>query len=252
MKVQGMAKIGNALSKNSPTILTGLSVAGFVTTVVMAVNATPKALEILAMEEEYRQEPIPKKEVIKLTWKKYIPTAIMGVTSITCIIGANSINLRRNAALASLCSLTEATLKEYKSKVVETIGEGKAKKIKDDIAADHVKNHPADNKEIIMTGNGEMLCLDIMSGRYFMSDVESIRKVRNDLNEELLNDDTISLNDVYYALGLDNTKMGDEVGWNIRDGQIDFDFSSQLNNHGQPCLVVDFKVGPTHDYRDYH
>jgi hypothetical protein len=60
------------------------------------------------------------------------------------------------------------------------------------------------------------------------------------------------LNDVYYALGIENTKMGDELGWRIEDGLIDFDFRSQLNNHGVPCLVIDYKVGPVYNYLETH
>jgi uncharacterized membrane protein len=40
-------KFGGALSKNSPTILTGLGVIGLFSTVYAAVDATPKALAIL-------------------------------------------------------------------------------------------------------------------------------------------------------------------------------------------------------------
>ena len=42
------------LSKKSPEILTGLGIAGMVTTTVLAVKATPKALELI--EDEKRQQ----------------------------------------------------------------------------------------------------------------------------------------------------------------------------------------------------
>ena len=130
----------NTVSKNSPMILTGLGVAGLVTTTVMAVKATPKALELInderhsrADEDEtfiYGDTPIPKMDLIKLTWKCYIPTAIMGGLTVVCIISANSISTKRNAAIAGLYSLTEKSLKEYQTKVVEVVGENKAKEIK--------------------------------------------------------------------------------------------------------------------------
>ena len=47
--------VGNSLVKNSPTILTGVSVAGLLTTVAMAVTATPKAIEILDREKWDRE-----------------------------------------------------------------------------------------------------------------------------------------------------------------------------------------------------
>lgn len=260
MKVEGLQKVsqtvGNMFAKNSPTILTGLGVAGLITTVVMAVRVTPKAMEIINEERLDRADAdenfiygSTKMEVIRLVWPCYIPTLVMGCATIACIIGANSINLRRNAALASVYSLTEATLKEYQAKVIETIGENKEHKIKDEIAKDQVRNHPLNDKEVILTGKGNTLCYDVISGRYFKNDIENIRKVRNDLNQEFLNGEMfISLNDLYYALGLSNTKMGDEIGWSIDDGQIEFNFSSQLAEDGIPCLVLDYSLDPKYNY----
>jgi len=49
-----------------------------------------------------------------------------GAATIMCVVGSNSINARRVAALASLYSITETALDEYKAKVVETIGETKS------------------------------------------------------------------------------------------------------------------------------
>ena len=89
---------------------------------------------------------------MRLTWRYYVPTAIMGGLTIACIIGANSINLRRNAALAGAYSLTEAALKEYQAKVIETIGDKKEQAIRDDIAKDRVKEHPLGEREVIITG----------------------------------------------------------------------------------------------------
>lgn len=251
-----MGHLGEALTKNSPTILTGMSVAGLVTTTVMAVRATPKAMQILDYERDFREDAyenppeITKMDIIELTWRCYVPAAAMAMATIACTIGANSINLRRNAALASVYSLTETAFKEYQAKVIETIGETKEKKVKDEIAKDRIKANPVGKQEIFLTGKGDMLCYDVISGRYFKSDVEKIRKIQNDLNRDLINDMFISLNDVYYALGLSNTKMGNDVGWTIGDGHIDFNFSSQLAEDGTPCLVVDYAVGPRYDYRE--
>jgi len=268
MRVNGVQKIGQVLVKNSPTILTGLSVAGLVTTTLMGIKATPKAFELLTEEQQKRRNThmregldpdkhldsgtLTKKDIIKLTWKCYIPTVVMGTLTITCIIGANSINLRRNAALASIYSLSEAALKEYQAKVVETIGKNKERAIKDEIAKDRITKNPVSDKELIITGAGETLCYDSLSGRYFKSDIEQIRRVLNDLSRDLLTDSHgfITLNEVYIGLGLKGTKMGEMVGWHIDDGLIDPDFSTQLTENGTPCLVLDFSVEPRYGYKD--
>lgn len=254
-KLTFVQKILSSLNKNSPTILTGVSVAGLLTTVIFAVRATPKAMDLIYNEQLYRShkgdnKQILKKDIFLLTWKEYVPAAIMGTVTIVCIIGANSINLRRNAALVGLYSLTETTLKEYKHKIVEVLGEKKAQKVTDDIAQDTVARHPV--REVIVTGKGDTLCFEVLSARYFRSNIEAIRKVQNDINQQLLNDNYVSLNELYDALDLAHTKIGNDIGWRIYDGQVEFRFSSTLTSDGTPCLVLDYVGDPNYAYQETH
>ena len=106
-------------------------------------------------------------DIVKLTWKVFIPPILMGATSIACIIGANSINTSRNAALAALYSLSETAFREYKNKVIEEIGRNKELKIRDDITKDQINNNPMRDRTVIITGNGDVLCYDKLSDRYF-------------------------------------------------------------------------------------
>lgn len=251
MNTIGLHKIGDVFAKNSPTILTGVSVAGLVTTAILAVKATPKALliledEVARLDDEYTVElpVLSKKEIIKLTYKCYIPAVVVGGVAIACIIGSNTINLRRNAALSSVYALTETAFKQYQAKVVETIGKEKAREIKDEVVKDKLRNNAIKDNEIIYTGNGETLCFDVMSGRYFKSDRETIREAINNMNVRLRSEMTISLNELYYSLDLDGTKMGDMLCWHIDSGNIDPRFSSQLTRDGKPCLVLDFDTEP--------
>lgn len=269
-----MAKnLGGVISKNSPTILTGVAVAGLVTTAILGIRATPKALAIIdehvwrKYEEEVdnpdeisfaewlgvdtngyswkdRTNYLTKREAIKLTWKTYLPTFAVGAATIACIIGANHISLRRNAALASLYGLTEAAFKEYQTKVVETIGKNKELKVRDEISADRVKNNPPGTNEVILTGRGPVLCFDSLSGRYFRSDIEQIRRVVNDLNRDMLSDMFLTLNELYYALGLAGIALGDQMGWDIDKGMVEINFSTQLTEEGEPCLVLNYSVEP--------
>lgn len=244
--------VGRIISKNSPTILTGMAVAGLVTTVVFAIKATPKALEILDQEKILRKDydddrPITKKDVVKLTWKTYLPTFLMGTGTIACIVFANKINLRRNAVLASLYGLSETALKEYQNKVIETIGENKERKIKDEIIGDKIKNNPPKESSIILTGKGDTLCYDVLSGRYFKSDIENIRKIENETNKRLLSNMWVSLNELYLDLGLPAIDLGRDIGWDV-DNMLEFHFTSKLTEDGKPCLVIDYAVDPRLSY----
>lgn len=259
-------KVGNALVKHSPGILTGLGIAGMITTTVMAVKATPKALKLIE-EEKRRQndelerelctneferiEKLKVKDVVKVTWKCYVPAAVTCAVSTACLIGANTVNVRRNAALAAAYTLSETALKEYQEKVVETIGEKKEKTVRDAIAKDHLEKNPVENTEVIITGKGDTLCLDLLSGRYFKSDMEKLKRAENELNRRMKYENYISLNDLYDEIGLSQTRLGDKLGWNIDKGYIEIYFSSQLATDGTPCLTLDFNNAPTYDYSSF-
>ena len=251
--------LSKAARKHSPEILTGVGIAGMLSTTVLAVRATPKAL--ILIEEKKRekkfageQPELTKVEIIKTAWKPYIPAAVTGVASIACLVGASSVNARRNAALAAAYALSETTLADYKEKVTETFGEKKAQEVKDAIAKDKIDNDPVTTKEIVITDKGETLFYDSLSGRYFKSDREWIRRAVNNLNQRLLFDTYISLNEYYDEIGLEEIyPLGDQLGWTVdpdsaNKGLIDLEFSSQLAADGTPCAVVGFSNAPRYDY----
>lgn len=237
------------LSKHSPKILTGVGIIGMIGTTVMAVQATPKAMQLL--EEAKKEKPNEKLtpvDVVKTTWKCYLPAIITGGTSIICLIKANSISTRRNAALATAFNLSRTALNEYKDKVVETLGEKKHQALMDEIAEDKIKKNDVSNNEIIITEKGNTLCYDGLFGRYFLSDYDAIARAVNRLNRALLTDMYVSLNEFYGELGLEAVDIGDELGWNVDDGQIEIYRSSKLAPDGRPCLVMNYSVAPKYDF----
>ena len=241
------------VSKRSPEILTGLGIAGMITTTVLAVKATPKALDLIARAEDKKfdnghGDQLTISEKMKVAWKPYIPAAITGIASISCIIGASSVHAKRNAAIAAAYNLSQTALTEYKEKVVETIGEKKEQAIKDKIAKDKVKKDPVSKSEVIVTGKGNTLCYDAFNSRYFYSDIDQIKRAINELNRIMLNQMYVSLNDFYDELNLKHSGNGDELGWKLDDGFIEVDFSSQLSDDGRPCLVIEYMVAPRYDY----
>ena len=240
-----------AIKKHSPEILTGIGIAGMITTTVMAVRATPKALILIEeRKEEIGAEKLEAMDMVKTAWACYIPAAITGTLSVACLIGASSVNARRNAALATAYTLPESALKDYQGKVIEMFGEKKNEAVKDAVAKDKVEKNPVVTREVIITEKGNTLCYDAISGRYFKSDIEKIKKAECELNRQMLDDMYVSLNDFYYEIGLDSVKLGDELGWNVDSGYIDLSFSSQLASDGTPCLVIDYSVAPRYDYRN--
>lgn len=241
-----------AVVKHSPAILTGIGITGMITTAVLAVKATPKALDVIADIKERHEEDADKKAVTKEFITKvtplYIPAVISGVASAACVIGANSIHSKRNAVLAAAYTISDTAYREYREKVVETMGEKKDKMVKDEIAKDKLHNDPVQNHEVIVTKQGTTLCYDGTFGRYFRSDKETIMRAITRINRMIVTDMYASLNDFYDEIDIPPVRIGDEIGWNIDDGEIDISFSSQLADDGTPCLVISYNVAPKYEY----
>jgi hypothetical protein len=238
-------------SNHSPEILTAIGIVGMIGTVVVAVKETPKAIQLLEEKKnETGCEKLPPVEVVKTTWKCYIPAAVTCVASTACLIKGSSISLRRNAALVTAYNLSKTALDEYKEKVIETVGEKKEQDIVDRVAKAKLEKDPVQNHEVIVTERGNTLCYDGMFGRYFRSDMETIRGAIRDINYDLVASSAMyaSLNDFYSKIGLKPIDIGDELGWTIDDRGLDVHFSSQLAEDGTPCLVMHYEVAPKYGY----
>lgn len=244
-----------AISKHSPEILTGIGVAGMITTTVLAVRATPKALKLIEEKKKAeRKDNLTAVDTVKATWKCYLPAAITGVTSIACVIGANSVHMKRNAALVTAYKISETALTEYREKVIETLGEKKEKTVREKIERDHVEQNPVSKSNVIVTNNGSTLCFDYYSSRYFESDIEHFKKAINQLNSVMLREEYVSLNDLYDELGLEHTGVGDSMGWNISKVGRDLirpSISSCIADDGRPCIVMSCDPAPQHGYENY-
>lgn len=242
--------VKNLAVKHAPEILTGVGIAGMITTTYLAVKATPRALELIKEAEKHEGvDKLTPMQTVKAAWKPYVPAILTCVTSTACLIGANSVHLRRNAALATAYKLSETALTEYKAKAVEVVGEKKEQMIREKVAEDRVKNNPVGKNEVIVTGKGKTKFLDPASKRYFESDLDVIRRAENILNKRMLHDVTgyASLSDFYDEVGLSHTSTSDDLGWNT-DNLIDIDFYPVLDENEQPCICLDYVVAPKYGF----
>lgn len=268
MKKPNVTKIFNtvkkAVGKKSPEILIAFGIAGMITTTVLAVKATPKAMEKIKKAEKDKAEEyncnhadsdieastlkLTKPEVVKATWKCYIPAAISGAASIACIVGANTVHSKRNAAIATAYKLSEKALTEYKEATIEEVGEEKAKAIKDRVAQKQLDNNPVNDSQVIITGNGKQLCYDGVSGRYFESSIQEIETAVNKINRSLNYDMYVSLSEFYDELDLEHTDISDELGWNLDDGLVEISYGTMIAKDNRPCITLEYHVAPKYDF----
>ena len=230
------------VTKNSPTILTALAAAGVVSTAILAAEASIRSHKDYFMRAVGDEEHT-KMDLVKLYWKNYVPTLAMAGVTITCLIGSGRIYSTRSATLAALYGATEKAFSEYKGKVLESVGESKEQKIYEGVVQDRLNTNPVNNTLVYVTGSGNQLCYDMLSGRYFLSDMETIRQQVNALNQELINDTWVPLNRFYSLLGLENISLGNNIGW-IPDNLVELIYTSKIAEDGRPCLVLDYATEP--------
>ena len=247
-----VTKFGKVLSDNAPTVLSGIAVTTSVATAVLSAQGSFRAARILRIEELRRDletlqsEPITFREKVDLVWICYAPAAVTGVISVTCIICANRIGTRRAAAMAAAYTMSRDAFAEYKDKVVERFGKGKETKIRDEIAADQIRNNPND-REIIISGPNEVMCYDSITGRYFKGNIEALRKAQNDVNRSILHDMSAPLSEFYSLIGLPQTPYSNEVGWNS-DHALELQFTTVLADDGTPCLSINYETYPIRNF----
>jgi hypothetical protein len=251
------------LNQNSSTILTGIGVVGTVGTAYLTGRASFKAAGVLddakndIMESDltggsdipvYRN--LSRFDVFKLTWRYYLPPTGSGIVTITAIIFAHRIDAKKVMALTVASGISERALKEYREKVVERLGERQDTKLRDEIAQNRVDKSPP-GKELVITGDGQVLCLDALTGRYFMSTMEELKRAENRINHIINNHMGASLSEFYDELGLAPTAYSDEVGWNP-DKLIEIKISATMSQDNRPCMVVDFVPHPFASYWQLH
>lgn len=241
---------------NSPSILAAFGATGTLTTAYLTGKATLRAAEVVKREQErinpshrddYDELVMTNQDVVKLVWKLYIPAAASATVTIAAIIGSSQISNRRATAMAAAFSALDQGFSEYKEKIVEKIGETKERAYRDEIAQDRVTKNPPNENVVIITDDGDVLCYDHFTGRYFKSSMEKLKQAENEINHTILHQDYASVSDFYDLIGLPATSYSEEVGWN-HDRLLELVFSTVMSTDNRPCIAIDFDVLP---YRKY-
>lgn len=227
-----LKRAGHTLKSNSPAILTALGVSGTVTTAYLAAQAGYK----MARDEDADPHATTR-EKIERYWPLFVPAGISSAITVGCIIGATKAGTRKTAAVTAAYSISERAFSEYKDKVIEKYGETKEQAIRDEVAQDRVQNSPP--KNVIIASGGTVLCCELYTGRYFQSDIETLRRAQNVVNDKLNRDMYASLSDFYYIIGIPQTSYSSDIGW--ESGKLmDLQFSTVMSEDERPCLAFEY------------
>lgn len=244
---------------NVPYILGGFGCIGVMATTIMAIQSTPKALELLEDAEKEKGEDLSKWETVKTAGPVYLPAVITGIATIGCIAGAVILSERQQASLISAYGLLNESYMKYQRKVIENFGEDTHTDILKAIAEETKPvNITADNYfGISNQGMAEdfsepKLFYEEFSGRYFEAPLEQVLLAEYHVNRNMALGALILLNDFYEFLGLERTDYGGEVGWYINDDYfwIDFNHRKVVMEDGLECYIIESVFPPDMEWKE--
>ena len=191
-----LSKTGCFFKKNVATILTGIGTAGVVITAVSAIKATPKALYSIEEAEKEKGDKLSNKEKIITTTHIYLPTIIIGVSTIACILGANVLNKKQQASLISAYALLQKSYNEYRDKVDELYENSS-------IVDKEIAKDVYDNTKPSVSSDEKCLFYDMFSKRYFESNKVDVIAAEYHFNRNFTLRGYATLNELYEFLGVD-------------------------------------------------
>lgn len=262
-KMKGLLRKSQLFIKqNASTILTVAGGVGVVATAVMAVKATPKALECIEEAKKEKGEELTKFETVVVSAKPYIPAIATGAATIACIFGANALNKRQQAALMSAYALVDTSFKEYKSKLKELYGEETHNDVINSIMIEKAEDINVTAANFCTTcdlsieeNDGEpKLFYDEHSARYFEATIEQVMNAEYHLNRNYILRGYSYLNEFYEFLGISETDYGSVLGWAPKDeGEywIDFNHRKVVMDDGLEVYIIEMPFEPTYDFLEY-
>lgn len=270
------------VKRYSPQILTTVGILGTITSGVLAARATlhlepiiekheqsvdkakKKTHELTADEYSSTQH---KREITKIylttskdIFKLYALPVSIGVASIGCLIGSHNIMSQRNVATVAAYKALETSFNQYRQRVVEDLGEDKdreyryATKTTEVEVLDDEGNVSTEEKTVSVPSDYQRI-FDIDNDNWSpingMNEMH-IRAAQRWMNEKLNAQGYLFLNDVYKALGFEDSTEGCVVGWlrssnpKAKDGIVDFGVfdlqtGAALVDFEEPVLL-DFNV----------
>lgn len=225
-------KFGGALKRALPTFLTILGSAGVVGTAILSAKAAQKSADK------------PKNE----RWKDYIPAALTGAGTIACILGANILNKKQQASIASGAMLFNETYRQYQQKVKEKFGEEAHEEIMEEIKMERTKDDVyvyspgfmgscSVGFEGISEQNQQFY--DCFSKRYFTAKPTQVLQAMYHANRNFSLGGAEMLNQFYEFLGLEQLDEFNDLMWMVNDDMywIDFRIERRKDRDGSDMLV---------------
>lgn len=259
---------GGKIKKNAPKILTTIAIGGVAATAYEAAKAGPVAKKHLDEATDKKREETGDEtaeltlvEKVKVAAPDYTRTAIAGGVTAGCMIASTCVSGQQVATAMMSATMAENALKEHYTAVQNKYGKESIDAIQNDINTQKMKeNAPHNSAEIIDTGEGHDLFYYVRYGIWFYSDIDRIRTIQIDLNDDIDQFSGVSENELLHMLKLNDVVVGDMWGFpkynadGQREPRVEFkltyyrDQNGEINNdyqlsyilNGNAAIALDF------------
>lgn len=251
------------LKRYLPTILSFLACGGVVGTAILAVKNQEKAKNDIRESQKtdhYKDyKPLTEKEKFIIYAKAHIPTALMGMGTMACIMGSNGINHNIQAGMISAYGLLNESYKDYRNSVIETHGVKEHKRIIDSIAVEKANppylssmgfvTHSQLSDADISKTQPKQLFYDEYSRRYFESTLSQVIEAEYHINRNFCLGKVVTANEWYEYLGIEQTVEGNELAWYLGTEEeifwLDFDNTLCVMPDGTEYISISMIEGPS-------
>lgn len=272
---EACADVFETAVKNAPKILTGLGIAGFLTTVILVAKAKPKADllidEAKALKAEELGVPQSERSDIKLgAWETiktvtpvYWVPALTFILSTGAVVGSDIIVDKHVGALAAAYTIADASLKEIHKKTIEAVGEKKANEIRASVTEEKLRqaNISDDLKRFATENTNCTVFMAPMTGQIFTCRIEDVKEAFIRANHSINAGDDVLLNDLLYDFnsnaidvagvgrGVHESNVGNIFYWEAYGELIEYHFSAALVPDTEiPCLEIILDTEPKCSY----
>lgn len=258
--------------KHGPAILTGCGIAGFLATNVLTARAAVRVQEPVKVyklklarwkdlpDEEQREAMIDiGREACKIGWA-FAPAVLAGSASIACLITGHGMMRHRQIALATAYTAIQQAYDAYRERVRKEIGEDRELELYRDV---RLLDPAEPGLPCEIDYDDKMPSLyarffDYHSPNWKKTPEYNLMFVYQQqqwANDRLRAYGHVFLNEVYDALGIKRSQLGQLVGWKMGNGGDDYvtfgihdifdDNARAFVNGVEGVILLDFNVdGP--------
>lgn len=209
---------------------------GLISSVYFAIKDTRKNIEAL---DNLKENGFTKETAVPVV-KGYWKTILAGGVTLASIIGSNVVSGLVIAGLTSELNYMRLNRDKIAEKVRKCVPNGD-NLVKDAMLENVIVDNDKRKITVEETGNGDVLCFEGYSGRYFRSSLEAVSDALRRFADRFESGEYVNFNDLYKELDIDTTRFG--YDWGYAPGSCVYDAIEPFEYEIEDLAAVDHVEG---------